>query len=428
MSRRTGRIVAIVGTAALGSFGLVAGAGPAGAADPQTFAYTGAVQTYVVPADVCAVTLDAAGANGGDGDFVDGFPPDAFGSDGVEAQFVGGTGGGASATFLVDPGDVITVLVGGVGGPGGGGSQAGGFGGGGDGGDGDEGVGGGGGGGASAFTLDGEPLLVAGGGGGGGAVVQDGGAGGSAGGDGSPGADNGAPSNGRPGGGGTASAGGTGGLPGQPLPGTAGASGSLGQGGAGGDFGGALAGGGGGGGGGWFGGGGGGGAGNGGSGGGGGGGSSFVGASVGPVTTGSSSQDVDGNGSATITPIGPACHVLTVEKQVEGVVPSGTTFVAHAECLTGEATDVQFDEQGAPLGSPQLLVADGAECTVTETETGGAVSTSYACAAAAGDPPVACSTDGRTVAFDSEAAQQATVTITNVFPAAVQVITPRFTG
>jgi hypothetical protein len=153
-----------------------------------------------------------------------------------------------------------------------------------------------------------------------------------------------------------------------------------------------------------------------------------VGSSVGPVTAGSLNQDVDGNGAATITPVGPVCHVLTVEKSVQGVAPSGTTFVAHAECTTGETSDVHFDEHGAPLGSPELLVGGGAECTVTETDTGGAASTTYACSAEASVPPAACSTSGRTVEFDSETNQRATVSITNLFAAAVQVITPRFTG
>jgi hypothetical protein len=436
VSKLAGRVLSVAGVVSLATFGLAVGGGSAaGAAEPVTFAYEGELQTYVVPEDgtVCAVTLDAAGAKGGDGFFIDGVPPmpaaSSYGGDEVRAQIAGGTGGGASATFLVEPGDVISVLVGGAGGPGGGGAQDGGFGGGGDGGDGDLGVGGGGGGGASGFVLEGQPLLLAGGGGGGGAVALDGGAGGSAGGDGSSGAFNAATFNGGSGGGGTATAGGAGGFPGQTVPGaTPGTAGVLFEGGTGGNFAGTLSGGGGGGGGGWYGGGGGGGAGTGGSGGGGGGGSSRIAPlSVGPVSAGSLTQDSDGNGAASITPIGPGCNILTVEKTVQGVVPAGTTFRAHAACTTGESAEVMFDSAGAPLTSTELLVDQGSECTVTETDAGGAVSTSYACATDSTATPSPCDPDGRHVSFANED-ERATVSITNVFPAAAQVIAPRFTG
>ena len=434
MPKLVGRLLSVAGVVSLATLGLTFGSGAAaGAAEPVTFAYEGETQTYVVPEDgsVCAVTLDAAGANGGDGFFIDGFPPipssSSYGGDEVGAQIVGGIGGGASATYFVEPGDVISVLVGGVGGPGGGGSQDGGFGGGGDGGDGDLGVGGGGGGGASGFVLAGQPLLLAGGGGGGGAAALDGGAGGSSGGDGAAGVD-GASVNGGGGGGGTATAGGVGGVASQTVAGaTAGTAGSLGQGGIGGDFTGTLSGGGGGGGGGFYGGGGGGGASTGGSGGGGGGGSSRIApSSVGPVTAGSLTQDSDGNGAASITPLGPTCNVLTVEKHVQGAAPEGATFMAHTQCTTGESADVQFDAAGTPFTSNEVLVAGGGRCTVTETEAGGAITTSYACTAEAAPSP--CDPDGRQVTFGTDTEQDATVTITNVFPAAVQVVTPRFTG
>ncbi len=430
MSMLSRRLGAFVGTTAVAALGLVGATGSAAVtADAVSFSYTGDVQTYTVPSDgsVCAVTLDAAGANGGNGDFVNGVPF-SFGTGDADAQFLGGTGGGASATYLVAPGDVITVLVGGAGGPGGGGSQVGGFGGGGDGGNGDGGIGGGGGGGASGFVVGTQPLLVAGGGGGGGAVVQDGGAGGSAGGDGAAGVFNGAPGSGGAGGGGTATTGGIGGFPGQPFNGaTAGAAGAALAGGAGGSNGGSLAGGGGGGGGGWFGGGGGGGAARGASGGGGGGGSSHVAPSVGTVSAGSLGQDADGNGAATITPIGPACNVLSIDKVVHGVVPAGATFRVHAECTTGEQSDIVFDEAGAPVSSHDLLVGGGV-CTVTETDAGGAVSTSYACSETPVATPPHCDPRGQQIAFDDATGRTATVTITNVFPAAVEVIAPRFTG
>src|SRR5215471_5843648 len=54
-----------VGAALLGVVALV-GSGPAGAA-PQTqaFSFTGAPQSFVVPANVCQLAVDAFGAQGG---------------------------------------------------------------------------------------------------------------------------------------------------------------------------------------------------------------------------------------------------------------------------------------------------------------------------------------------------------------------------
>ena len=69
------------------------------------FSYTGTVQGYSVPSDgsVCSLQVDVAAANGGNSALV----PGATGS--------GGVGGQATATFAVDPGDVVAVIVGGVG-------------------------------------------------------------------------------------------------------------------------------------------------------------------------------------------------------------------------------------------------------------------------------------------------------------------------
>jgi hypothetical protein len=144
----------LLGLGLVMTLGLVVGLPPA-AATTETFVYTGAAQTWTVPAGVSEATFDLYGAGGG-----------LIGA--------GGLGGRAMATIPVTPGDSIQVNVGGQGGapsnttPSTGG--AGGFNG---GGDGASHVGSGagyGGGGASDTRIDGATLadrvLVAGGGGG----------------------------------------------------------------------------------------------------------------------------------------------------------------------------------------------------------------------------------------------------------------------
>jgi Ca2+-binding RTX toxin-like protein len=138
-----------------------------------TFTYTGAAQTWTVPAEVAAATFDVYGAQGG------------------SSQSAGGRGGEARATLGVVPGQTFQIMVGGAGGavPSGistGG--AGGFNGGALGGDGPprsvvhtELSGGGGGGASDVRTASGgltDRLLVAGGGGGGGGGSGGGGGGG----------------------------------------------------------------------------------------------------------------------------------------------------------------------------------------------------------------------------------------------------------
>ena len=88
------------------------------AQDVTTFTYTGAVQTYTVPAGVTAIQIECWGAQGGTG----------TGFDGVEGT--GGLGGYSIGELAVTPGQVLEVYVGGAGdmfGPGGfnGGGQAG---------------------------------------------------------------------------------------------------------------------------------------------------------------------------------------------------------------------------------------------------------------------------------------------------------------
>ena len=150
--------------------------------DPVAFNYTGAAQTYTVPAGVSRLRVVVRGAGGGSVDFQ-----------------LGGSGAQVSAELLVVPGQVLQVVVGGAGrgavvGFNGGGVGGSGF--------------GGGGGGASdvrggAFALA-DRLVVAGGGGGGGNFTY-GGSGGQ------PVGGNGTGNGSLPGQGGTPTAGGAGG-------------------------------------------------------------------------------------------------------------------------------------------------------------------------------------------------------------------------
>ncbi|MEQ1675330.1 MAG: PKD-like domain-containing protein [Chitinophagaceae bacterium] len=120
------------------------------------FNFTGGVQTWTVPAGVTSVTIDAYGAEGGNG-------AQGNSSGGPTLGGVGGRGSRASGTLAVTPGQVLNIFVGGSGG-----TPTAGFNGGGTGGSANA----GGGGGASDIRFPGataaDRLLVAAGGGGGG--------------------------------------------------------------------------------------------------------------------------------------------------------------------------------------------------------------------------------------------------------------------
>jgi hypothetical protein len=103
------------------------------------FSFTGALQSYQVPANICSVSVTADGGHG------------AFNFSGVSIP--GGKAARVSAHVLVTPGEALSVLVAGGAPP-----SAGGFGGG--------GSGGGGGAGASVVSTTARALVVAGGGGG----------------------------------------------------------------------------------------------------------------------------------------------------------------------------------------------------------------------------------------------------------------------
>jgi len=200
------------------------GAAPPPAQGSQTFLFTGRVQTFVVPAGVTLVTVEAWGAEGGDG------------FHGEQCYAAGAPGAHVSGAMLsVTPGETLSIYVGGQGGDSPGEALgAGGYNGGGQGG-----LGAGGGGGASDVRQGGSGLtdrvVVAGAGGGGGYgtcnyVGGIGGAGGPDGGNGTHG--QGEPAGGG-GEGGTQTSGGAGG-----AGASDGADGGLGLGGAGSDFGG----------------------------------------------------------------------------------------------------------------------------------------------------------------------------------------------
>jgi hypothetical protein len=154
---------------------------------------------------------------------------------------------------------------------------------------------------------------------------------------------------------------------------------------------------------------------------------------------------------------------LHIHKTVVGTVPAGTTFTVTTECNgnidgpdTNQAT-VVFDAQGTVVsGDETIYFGDPGDCTVTETQNGGAQSTTYACAdnsalfvngantgwggdatAGTADPtevaPLAegdfCAAFGPQaepmVVHIEDPDQDVTVTITNTFPLEVS---PTFTG
>ena len=97
---RAGVVVATVGV-------LVVMWVPSASAEQATFEYTGGAQEFVVPANVCSVTVDTFGAEGGDA-----------ASPNVDTEPTGGLGGQTRATIVVTPGETLAVYVGGRGGDG----------------------------------------------------------------------------------------------------------------------------------------------------------------------------------------------------------------------------------------------------------------------------------------------------------------------
>jgi hypothetical protein len=141
---------------------------------------------------------------------------------------------------------------------------------------------------------------------------------------------------------------------------------------------------------------------------------------------------------------------LTVNKVVTGAVPPGTTFTVTIVCTTvavgstgsttpssvtpqtippTTTTTVTFDAHGDPTPAGSNVVSPStlpSACTVTETATGGAQSTSYTCAVGS-STDTTCAADQQTVDYGPDASgASATVTVTNSFPPPV--IAATFTG
>ena len=94
-------VAASAAALAAGSLVLFGGATAGAAPTSQTFDFTGASQSFTVPASVCSVSVVALGAEGGNG---------------VDSTATPGLGGQATATLTVTPGETYAVDVGGHGG------------------------------------------------------------------------------------------------------------------------------------------------------------------------------------------------------------------------------------------------------------------------------------------------------------------------
>lgn len=119
MPRTARRLAAGVSAAVLaGVSGVVLTAAPIGAATvTESFEFTGEPETFTVPADVCEVTIDARGAEGGastgDNNATGSGPGARVAGNGI----TGGLGARATATLPVTPGETLDVFVGGAGEP-----------------------------------------------------------------------------------------------------------------------------------------------------------------------------------------------------------------------------------------------------------------------------------------------------------------------
>jgi hypothetical protein len=134
---------------------------------------------------------------------------------------------------------------------------------------------------------------------------------------------------------------------------------------------------------------------------------------------------------------------IVVKKVVTGVVPPGTTFTVRVTCEDTDSpapaadvpvddfVDVTFDATGTPTSDNSITTGVFAVCTATETVTGGASGTTYACAIVQAPeneigPPFQgnCTADNE-VTLDDVLGDTATITVTNTFPTApIQPVTP----
>lgn len=107
---------------------------------------------------------------------------------------------------------------------------------------------------------------------------------------------------------------------------------------------------------------------------------------------------------------------VEVNKVVVGTAPPGTTFTVHFDCTApGPDGDLTFDATGQPVPAFSNFFNDGTlgtTCTISETGTGGAEATTILCA----DDGVnaSCSSDGKSVTFDSPGGFSNNVTFTVV--------------
>jgi hypothetical protein len=122
-----------------------------------------------------------------------------------------------------------------------------------------------------------------------------------------------------------------------------------------------------------------------------------------------------------------ATNTVTIEKEVVGTAPAGTTFTVELDCQSSlgpaaaAAPNVSFDAAGDPTSDNTFTVPAGQTCTATETVDGGASSTSYACEITRGTsdqigPPFLgnCTGDNE-VTFTDVIGDAATITVTNTF-------------
>lgn len=142
----------------------------------------------------------------------------------------------------------------------------------------------------------------------------------------------------------------------------------------------------------------------------------------------------------------PTTATLVVDKVVEGPAPAGTEFTVEVECTTAnnpaDLSTLTFTADG---GSQDLEVVTDvtADCYVTETDDGGAVTVTYAAGTSTGGCNVG-TLDGRNL-VEIDAGEECGIVITNTFsepepptppptpieppPAAVpQGVQPSFTG
>ena len=119
-------------------------------------------------------------------------------------------------------------------------------------------------------------------------------------------------------------------------------------------------------------------------------------------------------------------NTLNIQKSVVGVAPSGTVFSVQVSCSasslptntqtvwfdhTGHASDAAGNQISAPVLHPRLSDV----CTVSETNSGGASSVSYACSASGGTDNRTTCNGGHEVDYVDTDMGVGTITVTNTF-------------